>query len=177
MTQFLSSPASSAPRLVRQARRYYELIRLPAAVRPGITASAFPRRPARRPRGRAATGPPGSRARRFRTCLVLRPRRASRRLATNVPHGTPRMTRGRCGFASPSAWNSSISSSVPVYPGAPKVESINELCETLKRANAPIEAGPIELTGARRNGTARGVSVYTRDPDQNLLEFIVYQSA
>jgi catechol 2,3-dioxygenase-like lactoylglutathione lyase family enzyme len=55
--------------------------------------------------------------------------------------------------------------------------SINELLETLKRANAPIEAGPVELTGARRNGTARGVSVYTRDPDQNLLEFIVYESA
>jgi hypothetical protein len=28
----------------------------------------YPRRPARRPRGRAGTGPPGSRARRFRTC-------------------------------------------------------------------------------------------------------------
>lgn len=55
--------------------------------------------------------------------------------------------------------------------------SINELRETLKRANAPIEAGPVELNGARRNGTARGVSVYTRDPDQNLLEFIVYESA
>ena len=47
-TQFLSSPASSAPcSLVRQARRYYELIRLPAPVHPGITALAFPRRPAR----------------------------------------------------------------------------------------------------------------------------------
>ncbi len=32
------------------------------------------------------------------------------------------MTRGRCGFASPSAWSSSISSSVPVYPGAHKIE-------------------------------------------------------
>ena len=42
-TQFLSSPASSAPHLVRQARRYYELIRLPAPVHPGITAEAFPR--------------------------------------------------------------------------------------------------------------------------------------
>ena len=67
-TQFLSSPASSARGLVRQARRYYELIRLPAPVHPGVPAKAFPRRPARRPRGRAGTGPPGSRARRFRTC-------------------------------------------------------------------------------------------------------------
>ncbi len=54
--------------LVRRDRRYYGAIRLPVTVHPGITASAFPRRPARRPRGRAATGSPGSRPRWFRTC-------------------------------------------------------------------------------------------------------------
>jgi len=40
----------------------------------------------------------------------------------------------------------------------------------LAKANAAIVAGPIELRGARGPGT----SVYVRDPDRNLLEFIVY---
>ena len=41
---------------------------------------------------------------------------------------------------------------------------------TLAAANAEIIAGPIELPGAR----GKGVSVYVRDPDANLLEFIIY---
>ena len=41
----------------------------------------------------------------------------------------------------------------------------------LNDANAPIIAGPIELHGAR----GKGVSVYVRDPDENLLEFIIYE--
>ncbi len=45
-----------------------------------------------------------------------------------------------------------------------------ELQQTLVRAGAEIIAGPVELTGGRGKGT----SVYTRDPDQNLLEFIIY---
>ena len=44
------------------------------------------------------------------------------------------------------------------------------LAEMLKRADAPTIAGPFELQGAR----GRGTSVYIRDPDRNLLEFIVY---
>jgi catechol 2,3-dioxygenase-like lactoylglutathione lyase family enzyme len=40
----------------------------------------------------------------------------------------------------------------------------------LEAAGAGIIAGPVELEGAR----GRGVSVYTRDPDGNLLEFIIY---
>src|SRR5260370_21942248 len=35
---------------------------------------------------------------------------------------------------------------------------------------------PIERMGARLGGTSRGISNYTRDPDGNLLEFIVYPS-
>ena len=46
------------------------------------------------------------------------------------------------------------------------------LRDTLAAAGAEIVAGPVELTGAR----GRGVSVYTRDPDSNLLEFIIYDS-
>jgi catechol 2,3-dioxygenase-like lactoylglutathione lyase family enzyme len=40
----------------------------------------------------------------------------------------------------------------------------------LADAGAELVAGPIELPGARGKGT----SVYVRDPDGNLLEFIVY---
>jgi hypothetical protein len=54
--------------LVRQARRYYEAIRLPAPVTPGITAAAFPGRPPADHPGGQDAGPHGSRARRLRTC-------------------------------------------------------------------------------------------------------------
>ncbi len=47
-----------------------------------------------------------------------------------------------------------------------------ELQRTLDRAGAEVIAGPVELLGARGKGT----SVYTRDPDSNLLEFIIYDS-
>jgi catechol 2,3-dioxygenase-like lactoylglutathione lyase family enzyme len=44
------------------------------------------------------------------------------------------------------------------------------LLERLASAGAKVVAGPRELEGARGKGT----SVYVRDPDENLLEFIVY---
>jgi catechol 2,3-dioxygenase-like lactoylglutathione lyase family enzyme len=44
------------------------------------------------------------------------------------------------------------------------------LRQRLAAAGAEIVAGPRELPGARGTGT----SVYVRDPDANLLEFIVY---
>ncbi|MFT3721674.1 VOC family protein [Pseudorhodoferax sp.] len=47
------------------------------------------------------------------------------------------------------------------------------LIETLKSANAHIEEGPVKRVGARGDGT----SIYIRDPDGNLLEFIVYAGA
>ena len=34
--------------------------------------------------------------------------------------------------------------------------------------------GPVEMRGGRAAGSVRGQSVYFRDPDQNLLELIVY---
>lgn len=46
----------------------------------------------------------------------------------------------------------------------------DELRRTLEATGAVIVAGPVELRGGRGTGT----SVYTRDPDQNLLEFIIY---
>jgi catechol 2,3-dioxygenase-like lactoylglutathione lyase family enzyme len=43
---------------------------------------------------------------------------------------------------------------------------------TLDGAGAVIEAGPVARPGGRRT---EGTSVYTRDPDGNLLEFIQYE--
>lgn len=52
--------------------------------------------------------------------------------------------------------------------------SLDTLRATLNAAGAAIEEGPVERIGGRDGGQARGMSVYTRDPDGNLLEFIVY---
>jgi catechol 2,3-dioxygenase-like lactoylglutathione lyase family enzyme len=41
----------------------------------------------------------------------------------------------------------------------------------LEQAGAAIEEGPVERPGGRRQ---TGTSVYTRDPDGNLLEFMIY---
>lgn len=46
----------------------------------------------------------------------------------------------------------------------------DRLHATLAAAKAEIIAGPVKLPGAR----GAGVSVYVRDPDANLLEFIIY---
>jgi catechol 2,3-dioxygenase-like lactoylglutathione lyase family enzyme len=48
------------------------------------------------------------------------------------------------------------------------------LREALQAAGAAIEVGPVERVGGRDAGRAKGQSIYTRDPDHNLLEFIVY---
>jgi catechol 2,3-dioxygenase-like lactoylglutathione lyase family enzyme len=44
----------------------------------------------------------------------------------------------------------------------------------LAEAGAQIEEGPVERVGGRDGGHAKGSSFYTRDPDGNLLEFIIY---
>ncbi|MHB8574334.1 MAG: VOC family protein [Dehalococcoidia bacterium] len=49
-----------------------------------------------------------------------------------------------------------------------------ELAALLEAAGAPIEVGPVQRRGGRDGGTAMGTSLYTRDPDGNLLEFISY---
>ncbi len=51
-----------------------------------------------------------------------------------------------------------------------------ELLALLERSGAVVEVGPVERQGRRAGGRAIGVSVYTRDPDGNLLEFISYPS-
>ena len=54
--------------------------------------------------------------------------------------------------------------------------SVESLLEALRYAGAEVEDGPVERVGGRDHGRARGISVYTRDPDANLLEFIVYDA-
>ena len=41
----------------------------------------------------------------------------------------------------------------------------------LERAGAKVEEGPVNRAGGRRKN---GSSVYVRDPDRNLLEFMIY---
>jgi len=54
-----------------------------------------------------------------------------------------------------------------VWPGP-----IEEAIEHLRRHGVEIETGPVERLGARDHGT----SVYFRDPDGSLLEFLSYDS-
>ena len=51
---------------------------------------------------------------------------------------------------------------------------LDSLEQTLRDAGAKVEEGPVQRQGGRDGGTAVGTSIYTRDPDRNLLEFIVY---
>lgn len=53
-----------------------------------------------------------------------------------------------------------------VWEGSP--DSVKAL---LERVGAKIEVGPVARDGGRRQN---GSSVYTRDPDGNLLEFLIY---
>jgi lactoylglutathione lyase len=48
------------------------------------------------------------------------------------------------------------------------------LVELLGEAGAEVIEGPVERVGGRATGTATGTSRYVRDPDGNLLEFIIY---
>ncbi|HEX5140313.1 MAG TPA: VOC family protein [Dehalococcoidia bacterium] len=52
--------------------------------------------------------------------------------------------------------------------------SIEDAKAMLQAAGAEVVEGPVPREGGRGGGTTTGTSVYTRDPDQNLLEFIVY---
>lgn len=49
--------------------------------------------------------------------------------------------------------------------------SHDELCATLAAAGADVEEGPVPRTGARG---VEATSVYVRDPDGNLVEFMRY---
>ena len=51
---------------------------------------------------------------------------------------------------------------------------VDALRSVLDRAGAEVIEGPVARTGGRDGGTADGTSHYIRDPDDNLLEFIIY---
>ncbi len=55
------------------------------------------------------------------------------------------------------------------YPG-----TVAEAEAELRAIGAEITRGPTEQRGAAGAGMRRGTSVYTRDPDGNLLEFMTY---
>jgi catechol 2,3-dioxygenase-like lactoylglutathione lyase family enzyme len=66
---------------------------------------------------------------------------------------------------------------LPVQPGNSDLcfewaGPISDAVAHLTRCRVPIEAGPMERFGARGTGT----SVYFRDPDGSLLEFISYHA-
>ena len=53
-------------------------------------------------------------------------------------------------------------------------DTLDKLHQFLSDREIPVELGPVSRTGGRAGGTVVGQSVYIRDPDTNLLEFIVY---
>lgn len=64
---------------------------------------------------------------------------------------------------------------LPVQPGNSELcfvwpGPIADATAHLARCNVPVELGPVERNGAQGQGT----SVYFRDPDGSLLEFISY---
>lgn len=67
---------------------------------------------------------------------------------------------------------------VPVPPGGSDLcfewpGDVEEALEHLSRHSVEVELGPVERRGARGTGT----SLYFRDPDGSLLEFISYSKA
>jgi catechol 2,3-dioxygenase-like lactoylglutathione lyase family enzyme len=56
-------------------------------------------------------------------------------------------------------------------------DSVDALQRLLDSLQIPVELGPVARRGGRAGGSATGQSVYIRDPDRNLLEFIVYPEA
>ena len=52
--------------------------------------------------------------------------------------------------------------------------SVESLKALLNQAGAKIIEGPVERIGGRDHGRAKATSFYFRDPDSNLLEFMIY---
>jgi catechol 2,3-dioxygenase-like lactoylglutathione lyase family enzyme len=51
---------------------------------------------------------------------------------------------------------------------------MDALLEHLESVGVDVIEGPVPRIGGRAGGTGQGLSVYLRDPDDNLLEFISY---
>ncbi|GJE28852.1 VOC family protein [Methylobacterium organophilum] len=66
----------------------------------------------------------------------------------------------------------------PVAPGGSDLcfrwsGTVEEAMDHLARHGVPVELGPVERNGA----AGKGISVYFRDPDGSLMEFITYPTA
>ena len=55
--------------------------------------------------------------------------------------------------------------------------TIDEAVELIRKAGAEVLYGPIDQPGGADRGRREGTSVYTRDPDGNLVEFMTYPAA
>ncbi|HJN85792.1 MAG: VOC family protein [Dehalococcoidia bacterium] len=53
--------------------------------------------------------------------------------------------------------------------------TVEECQEMLKKAGVEVIQGPVARRGARGGGGHPSLSLYARDPDQNLLEWMIYQ--
>ena len=54
--------------------------------------------------------------------------------------------------------------------------SMEQIQAVLESVDAETVRGPIPMGGGAQGGDARGTSIYTRYPEQNLVEFIVYEA-
>jgi catechol 2,3-dioxygenase-like lactoylglutathione lyase family enzyme len=98
-----------------------------------------------------------------------------------VPHGEPPRIAYRIGDTQLNVHGPGVDVSdnvarLPVQPGNSDIcfewpGPIEEAREHLRRHGVSIETGPVARIGAR----GEGVSVYFRDPDGSLLEFISYK--
>ena len=55
--------------------------------------------------------------------------------------------------------------------------TIDEAVALIRKAGAEVVAGPVDQPGGDECGRREGTSVYTRDPDGNLIEFMTYPAA
>jgi catechol 2,3-dioxygenase-like lactoylglutathione lyase family enzyme len=54
--------------------------------------------------------------------------------------------------------------------------TVAEATAIVVAAGGEVVTGPVERIGGRNRGTVSGQSIYTRDPDGNLVELITYPS-
>lgn len=53
--------------------------------------------------------------------------------------------------------------------------TVEDCQQVLEKAGVEIIRGPVARPGGRGRGTIPSLSLYCRDPDENLLEFMTYQ--